>query len=266
MTPGAAAQSVAAPEYPVALQLGPYTAKIGTTPDIRQKALALRAQAFRKGSDDQDRFDDDCLHGVVAVDKGSIRVAFRARVIQDTADLAEAYTGQFYDLSPLQAFPGPFLELGRVCQPTGPTDIMALRLAWAALGVLVDTYNVRMMIGCSSLPGACPDAHSGALAALRADHLGPDTLRPRRLSLTAVTLPETGSGPVNLPHLLRSYLNMGGWVSDHAVTDPQLDTLHVFTGLVIDTIPEPRKARLRALAQVAQVGNANPLDLARAAP
>jgi len=40
---------------------------------------------------------------------------------------------------------------------------------------------------------------------------------------------------------------MGGWVSDHAVVDRQLKTLHVFTGLSIDAIPEARKRLLRGL-------------------
>ena len=41
---------------------------------------------------------------------------------------------------------------------------------------------------------------------------------------------------------------MGGWVSDHAVIDRDLDTLHVFTGLAIAAIPPHRAAALRALA------------------
>ena len=40
---------------------------------------------------------------------------------------------------------------------------------------------------------------------------------------------------------------MGGWVSDHAVVDRQMGTLHVFTGLEIGAIPESRKRLLRAL-------------------
>ena len=51
-----------------------------------------------------------------------------------------------------------------------------------------------------------------------------------------------------LPPLLRSYLRMGGWVSDHAVIDKALQTLHVFTGLEIGTIPPARKRLLRAVA------------------
>jgi hypothetical protein len=41
---------------------------------------------------------------------------------------------------------------------------------------------------------------------------------------------------------------MGGWVSDHAVIDAEMATLHVFTGVEITTIPPARKRLLRALA------------------
>jgi len=52
----------------------------------------------------------------------------------------------------------------------------------------------------------------------------------------------------NMPPLLRTYLMMGGWVSDHAVIDADLGTLHVFTGLEIAAIPPARKRLLRAVA------------------
>ena len=51
-----------------------------------------------------------------------------------------------------------------------------------------------------------------------------------------------------MPPLLRSYLAMGGWVSDHAVVDPVLRTMHVFTGVEIGTIPPARQRLLRATA------------------
>ena len=52
-----------------------------------------------------------------------------------------------------------------------------------------------------------------------------------------------------MPPLLRTYLSMGGWVSDHAVVDRQMNTLHVFTGVEISAIPPARKRLLRAVAQ-----------------
>ena len=39
---------------------------------------------------------------------------------------------------------------------------------------------------------------------------------------------------------------MGGWVSDHAVVDNDLGTLHVFTGVEISRIPAARARLLRA--------------------
>ncbi len=51
-----------------------------------------------------------------------------------------------------------------------------------------------------------------------------------------------------MPPLLRTYLLMGGWVSDHAVVDSHMNTLHVFTGLEINAIPPARKRLLRATA------------------
>ena len=44
-----------------------------------------------------------------------------------------------------------------------------------------------------------------------------------------------------MPSLLRAYLLMGGWVSDHAVIDKKLNTLHVFTGLEVSKIPNAKK-------------------------
>ncbi len=52
----------------------------------------------------------------------------------------------------------------------------------------------------------------------------------------------------SLPPLLRTYLGMGGWVSDHAVVDRELETLHVFTCVEVDRIPAARAASLRAVA------------------
>lgn len=266
MTPHAAAPCVAALDEPVHLRLGGYSARVGTRCDIKNMALRLRASVFRKGADDCDSFDDAALHGVVLSENQTVQVAFRASLLWDEADLNRCYTGQFYDLRPLHGQRGPFLELGRVCQAAGPTDVTALQMAWAALGRLVDAYKVQMMMGCSSLAGADPHLHSAALASLRANHMGPVSLAPHRKSPDAFDLPDACPDPAKVPHLLRSYLGMGGWVSDHAVQDIQLDRVHVFTGLMIDAIPEARKARLRAMAQSAGTVGPKPLDLARAAP
>jgi hypothetical protein len=50
-----------------------------------------------------------------------------------------------------------------------------------------------------------------------------------------------------MPPLLRSYIGMGGWVSDHAVVDRTMNTLHVFTAVQTAAIPPARQRLLRAL-------------------
>ncbi len=53
---------------------------------------------------------------------------------------------------------------------------------------------------------------------------------------------------LNMPPLLKAYLSMGAWVSDHAVIDFNMKTLHLFTGVEVSKIPKKRKQFLRNLA------------------
>ncbi|MFZ1348189.1 MAG: ornithine-acyl-ACP acyltransferase, partial [Tabrizicola sp.] len=85
--------------------------------------------------------------------------------------------------------------------------------------------------------------------------IGPADHLPGRKAAEVVEYPSL-AGPVTdrraalsgLPPLLRTYLGMGGWVSDHAVVDWELDTLHVFTCVEVDRVPAARAASLRAVA------------------
>jgi L-ornithine Nalpha-acyltransferase len=91
-----------------------------------------------------------------------------------------------------------------------------------------------------------------AFAMLKERHLAPGRWRPRvkapdvfRFARRLRRKPDARRAMLTMPPLLRSYLAMGGWVSDHAVVDRDLNTLHVFTGLEIRAIPEARARRLR---------------------
>jgi len=60
--------------------------------------------------------------------------------------------------------------------------------------------------------------------------------------------PDIKRAMLAMPPLLRTYLMMGGWVSDHAVVDHDLNTLHVFTGVEIAAVPPNRARLLRAVS------------------
>jgi L-ornithine Nalpha-acyltransferase len=120
----------------------------------------------------------------------------------------------------------------------------------------VDAAGVQFLFGCSSFDGADPQRHGAALALLANRHLAPLRWQPRIKRAGVIpyahtfraVAPDPKAAVRAMPPLLRTYLLMGGWVSDHAVPDPDLDTLHVFTGLEIAAIPPARARLLREVA------------------
>jgi putative hemolysin len=224
-------------------------------PQDMAASLALRDLCFRAGrglpAGDGDRFDATCRHMLVTLGAtGPLVATYRFRDFAKEASLSDSYAAQFYDLTALQNRPGPAMEIGRFCLHPGHANPDILRLAWACLTRAVDQVSATLLFGCSSFPGADAARHGAALSYLARHHLGPETFRPgQRAAETVALRPDPAPQPVPpLPALLKTYLAMGGWVSDHAVLDRDLDTLHVFTALDIAAIPPARARALRALA------------------
>lgn len=239
----------------VLLRKGRYVAHLVQSDADLIRAQALRNLCFRgRPGLDSDRFDDLCQHVVVEAD-GELVCSYRVLMLESGAGLERSYSGQHYDLAGFSDLPGPVMELGRFCIHPQARDPDILRIAWAALTRQVDRAGVSMLCGCTSFRGTDPARHAQAFAVLRDRHLAP----PGRIAalcakdrfrfdqLTDV-VPDVRRGVQGLPPLLRTYVMMGGWVSDHAVIDRDLDTLHVFTGLDIAAIPPARARLLRDLA------------------
>lgn len=233
---------------------GRYTAREASGPDDVARAQALRALAFDIEGPDRDAFDDICTH--VLVEEGSTLVAC-FRLLPMTPDRIEgSYSGQFYDLSRLRDFDGKMMEMGRFCLAPDRRDPDIVRVAWGAVARIVGQTDVRLLFGCSSFHGVVPEVYLDTFALLRRGHLGPSQWLPRVKASCVFPYahrlhdyqPDVAQGMRMMPPLLRSYLLMGGWVSDHAVVDPGMNTLHVFTALDINAIPPARAARMRALA------------------
>lgn len=232
------------------LQKGRYSARLATTPADLSLALGLRSLAFRNGAPDADDFDPRCQH-VLIENADQVLGTFRLMLLTG-ADLSLSYSSRHYDLTRLTRFPDPILELGRFCLHPQVQDPDVLRLSWAWLTRLVDALHVGLLCGCSSFAGTDPTPYLAAFATLRARHLAPPELAPGPRSpniLRLADLPAAIAAADQMPPLLRTYLMMGGWVSDHAVIDRDLNTLHVFTAVEIARIPANRARALRLLAQ-----------------
>lgn len=220
-------------------------------------AQRLRHRCFR-GTEgiDADAFDTRCVHVLVEdVATGRLACCFRLLPFDSGTDIGGSYAAQFYNLANLRDFSGRMVEMGRFCIDPDFKDADILRLAWGAMTDYVDANEVELLFGCSSFRGTEAETYMDAFALLKERHLAPKRWLPRvkaprvfrfasRLKLRKPNLKLAMKG---MPPLLRTYLVMGGWVSDHAVVDSDLNTLHVFTGLEIRAVPENRKRLLRAI-------------------
>lgn len=219
------------------------------------RVMALRAACFPRGSGVEADAQDDLSAHVMVEGEGRLLGYFRVMLFGWGAGLAQGYAARFYDVGPLSGYARPIAEMGRFCLAPGGVHPDVLRLAWGAMTRLVDEGQAGLLVGCTSFRGAGWEAHRAGLALLAEGHLGPPEHRPGRKAAEVVDFPRL-AGPVTdrraalaaLPPLLRTYLGMGGWVSDHAVVDRELDTLHVFTCVEVDRVPAARAASLRALA------------------
>lgn len=242
--------------------LGKYRARLADTPADVRRCQQLRYLAFIAGRGlaadaqglDADGFDEICRHVMVEdVRTGQLVCCFRMLPLDDGSQIERSYSAQYYELSRLRAFPGKMVEMGRFCIHPEHRDPNILRTAWAAMSAYVEGEGVELLFGCSSFHGVDAEEYRDAFALLREKHLAPRRWLPRVKAPRVVRFarvfrlfkPDLRLAMRRMPPLLRSYLVMGGWVSDHAVIDHDLNTLHVFTGVEVRRVPTARAALLR---------------------
>ena len=238
----------------LSLRKGRYSARFAGTKDDIEAAQRLRHRAFiattgampRADGRDADGFDGICRHVLVEETRtGRLVCCFRILPLTGGSEIARSYSAQYYDLSELAGFEGPMVEMGRFCIDPGVQDPDILRVAWGAMTRFVDEEGVEMLFGCSSFHGTDAREYYDSFAMLRDRHLAPNVFR---FASRLRRKPDARRAMLKMPPLLRTYLLMGGWVSDHAVVDRDLNTLHVFTGLEIRAVPPGRARLLRMVA------------------
>lgn len=240
----------------IQLKRGRYRARLAETCGDIAAAQKLRGRAFLGGGLDLDGFDILCDHVLIEDTRTeTLACCFRVLPLASGGEIGRSYSAQYYELSALEAFEGRMVEMGRFCIDPDLLDPDILRVAWGAMTAYVDDRGVELLFGCASFAGTDARAYYDAFAMLKARHLAPRRWLPRvkapdvfRFANRLRRAPDAKRAMSGMPPLLRTYLMMGGWVSDHAVVDAQMNTLHVFTGVEIAAIPPARKKLLRAVA------------------
>lgn len=245
----------------VLLERGRYRARLAETAADLRAAQALRYLVFverggarpRTGGLDADTFDDRCQHVLIEKVAGGALVGCFRLLATSGAEITDSYAAQHYDLTRLTGFAGPMLEIGRFCIRPDVHDADVLRVAWGAITRHIDANAVGFLFGCASFAGIDPSRYGAAFDLLAARHSAPAKLAPGIGAMQVCPFGiahavDAAAAMAQMPPLLRTYLAMGGWVSDHAVIDPEMNTLHVFTGVEIAAIPPARARSLRMIA------------------
>ena len=250
-----------APGFPE-LRAGHLGVRLATTLGELQAAQALRYRVFYEEMGakadaatlaaklDRDEFDAIADHLLVVdhdLGEGAESVVGTYRLIRQEA--AEAF-GRFYseseyDISPLKAFPGRKLELGRSCTSSTYRNRMVMQLLWRGIAAYVFHYGIDIMFGCASLNGTNPDALAAELTYLALHHSAPEIIRPRALPERYVQmcrLQEAAIDPkqalMRLPPLIKGYLRLGGVVGEGAVIDRQFNTADIAIIVQTDLVTE----------------------------
>jgi putative hemolysin len=236
-----------------------YRARFASSQREVLAAQALRYQCFNllnRVELDVDDFDTICQHVLIEnLETNKLICCYRILNFENGKDISNSYSAQFYDLKSIEGYSKPMIEVGRFCIDPEVNDPSVVLTAWAALAQIVAQSQTELLFGCSSFEGIDKRKYVDSFALLRDRYIAPVHWRPRIKSAKVFCYStdlnckvDKKKALLNMPPLLKTYLSMGAWVSDHAVVDLNMKTLHLFTGMEISKIPQSRKQFLLNLA------------------
>ena len=234
------------------VRVGRHRARLASSKKDVSAAQALRYRCFNlsnEGKLDVDDFDIICQHVLIEnLDTEKLVCCYRILSFENGKNISRSYSSQFYDLKAIESYPEPMIEVGRFCIDPEDNDQSVVLTAWAALAKIVDQNQTELLFGCSSFEGIEKEKYLDSFALLRDRYIAPYHWRPKIkaaqvfcYSKDLIFTVDKKKALSNMPPLLKTYLSMGAWVSDHAVVDFKMKTLHLFTGMEISKIPKRRK-------------------------
>ena len=241
------------------IRVGRYRARYASSQIDVLAAQSLRYQCFNLSNKDEldvDEFDALCQHVLIEnLETEKLICCYRILKFDTGKNISSSYSSQFYDLKVIESFAEPMIEVGRFCIDPAVNDPSVVLTAWGALARIVKQNQTGLIFGCSSFEGTEKEKYFDSFALLRDRYMAPDHWRPKIkakqvfcYSKDLIYKVDKKKALLNMPPLLKTYLSMGAWVSDHAVVDLNMKTLHLFTGMEISKIPKSRKKFLLNLA------------------
>jgi len=146
---------------------------------------ARPSRKILKFRQDSDEFDEYCDH-LLVIDRsaarknpvvGTYRLLRRSRAME----IGRFYSEGEFDMSPILKIRGELLELGRSCVHAHYRNRSTMQLLWRGIGAYVRHYDIKLLFGCASFPGADPEEHAAHLSYLYNNHLATPEIRTSAL-------------------------------------------------------------------------------------
>ena len=191
---------------------------------------------------DHDRFDAYCQHLLVRDGSGRIIACTRLLTPEGARRAGGFYSQTEFDLAPVLALPGRFLEIGRTCVDPDYRNGATISTLWSGLAAFIAEQRVDYLIGCASMPLGVEGNEARALyAELASRHLVPEALRVK----PHLPLPRHDGvawSEYAVPPLLKADLRLGAQIGGEPCLDPDFHVADVFVLLASQRI-ERRYAR-----------------------
>lgn len=194
---------------------------------------------------DFDEFDDVCDHLLVldhsrATTEEKVVGCYRLLRKSVMPKIGRFYSESEFDITPIKAWKGEVMELGRSCVHANYRNRGVMQLLWRGIGEYVATYGVELMFGCASFTGINPQEYAEALSYLYHYHLSPPEMRQKALpehytnmNLMPKEAIDTRAALNVLPPLIKGYLRLSGFIGDGAFIDYECHSIDV--GVIVKT-------------------------------
>lgn len=215
---------------------------IKSAQELRYRIFAQEMGARLKSMDerlDYDEVDPYCDH-LIVYDQIDNKIAGYTRLLnQEQADkLGRFYSEGEFDLNPILALPGRFLEVGRTCVDPDYRGGAVLTTLWTALVQYALAGRYDYLLGCASItPGPSGYAVDAVYRHIDARNMAPDALQTKPI----IAVPESmrcRRDESGIPPLLKAYLRFGALVCGQPYWDSDFNCMDLLILLPLAQLQE----------------------------
>lgn len=217
-------------------------AMVKAAQELRYRVFAREMGARLKSAAeelDYDEIDAYCDH-LIVYDNLKHKIAGYTRLLnhEQALRLGRFYSQDEFDLSPILALPGRFLEIGRTCVDPDYRGSAVLTTLWSALAAYAIAGRYRYLLGCASItPGPSGYAVEAVFRHIDRKNIAPKALQTR----PAIPVPphlRCQRDESGIPPLLKAYLRFGALVCGEPFWDENFNCMDLLMLLPLEQLEQ----------------------------